>query len=96
MNLTERTNAALAWIDAQLALCNAATDGPWRADNTDVTANYATVCIPRDKRNVPFISAARSGYPAMLELAKLYLDTALTLGLHESLEKILTKIEKLK
>ena len=30
MNLTERTNAALAWIDKELALCNAATDGPWK------------------------------------------------------------------
>ena len=27
--LTERTASALAWIDSQLAICNAATAGPW-------------------------------------------------------------------
>ena len=31
MKLNERTTAALAWIDDQLAICNAATKGPWTA-----------------------------------------------------------------
>jgi hypothetical protein len=31
MKLAERTNAALTWIEAQLALCNAATESPWVA-----------------------------------------------------------------
>ena len=30
--LTERTADALAWIDSQLAICNAATRGPWIHD----------------------------------------------------------------
>lgn len=29
MTLQDRTTSALAWIDAQLAICNAATKGPW-------------------------------------------------------------------
>lgn len=32
--LTERTTAALAWIDSQLVICNAATDGPWIHDTS--------------------------------------------------------------
>ena len=29
MNLTERTDRALTWIEKQLAICNAATAGKW-------------------------------------------------------------------
>ena len=33
--LTERTTAALAWLDSQLAICNAAPDGPWETSPND-------------------------------------------------------------
>jgi len=34
--LTDRATAALAWLDAQLAICKAATKGPWREGTNNV------------------------------------------------------------
>ena len=66
MNLQERTTAALAWIDAQLAICNAATeiildDGDvWDSEGVSIVSSY-------NDETSAFIAAARTGYPAMLE-----------------------------
>ena len=81
--LTERTKAALAWIDAQLAICSAATKGPWIRPSRFATHLYAEASMnhgklicdcpdssPRGEQHGPdadFIAAARTGYPAMLE-----------------------------
>ena len=62
--LTERTAAALAWIDSQLAICNAATDGPWIRCNTGdiftdteearrgVEGNHVADCDPSGDKSV--------------------------------------------
>jgi hypothetical protein len=101
MNLTERTTAALAWIDGQLAICEGATEGPWE---TDLASKHPAIFNHRGDflatdvwpNDATFIETARTGYPAMLTIAKLSIDTAQTFGLHETLESILTTIENLK
>jgi hypothetical protein len=80
--LTERTTATLAWIDAQLAICNAATEGPWEHSGGNgihkmISRTYGTCIATTDgeqrKPNAAFIAAARTGYPAMLEGMKMQL-----------------------
>ena len=74
MTLTERTTAALAWLDVQLAICNAATEGPWHKDSARgvMALNGGPICYPIgtpevEEKDATFIAAARTGYPAMLE-----------------------------
>ena len=96
MKLTERTSAALAWIDEQLAICNAATKGPWndgwelqgvtcdwqvKIPNshavvaTEVGFSEGTAVAITDKsEDAAFITAARTGYPAMLEGMKIAIE----------------------
>ena len=105
MNLTERTTAALAWIDAQIALCNAATKGAWRADGISSATVWSTDIRPtlistgsRDD-DATFIAAARTGYPAILDGMKVAIESLQLIAGYDwtnSLEKILTKIENLK
>ena len=79
--LTERTTAALAWLDAQLAICNAANKGQWTPqkwiENPGVAEGYnvisGNILVVYNmhgaccKSDADFIAAARTGYPAMLE-----------------------------
>ena len=106
MNLTERTNAALAWIDKEIALCSAATKGSWRVDGISSAMVWSTDIRPtlistgsRDD-DARFIAAARNGYPAMLEGMKVAIEWLryMTPGMSqtESLNEILAKIENLK
>ena len=107
MNLTERTTAALAWIDGQLAICNAATDGPWE---TDLASKHpaifndggdflATDVWPND---ATFIATARTGYPAMMAGMKVAIEgmavfrrMGMVTESDIQLEQILTTIENL-
>jgi len=100
MNLTERTTAALAWIDGQLAICNAATDGPWE---TDLASKHpaifndngdflATDVWPND---ATFIATARTGYPAMLARMKVAIDYLRDGDDVKPINSILTTIESL-
>lgn len=64
------------WIDEQLKLCEAATEGPWEhyADEVIEYSNSHTICaflqsaLPRVERmnNAAFIAAAREGYVKVL------------------------------
>lgn len=86
--LTERTTAALSWLDAQLAICNAATKGPYQVilaspDNellTDIVRSKEGLVLalcqnrPEHLSNAAFIVAARTGYPAMLEGMKVAIE----------------------
>ena len=79
MNITERTTAALGWLDAQLAICDAATKGPWGASYDNDTgedddyyyewqvAGPAQLHGDNAVSDAAFIAAARTGYPAILE-----------------------------
>ena len=109
MNLTERTTAALEWIDAQLAICEAENEGPWKSDRGYVIGNkeiiVASNCWPKD---ATFIAAARTGYPAMLEGMNVAIAGILNiqkaslvagnndLSQRMALDSILTTIENLK
>ena len=85
--ITERTAATLAWIDSQIALCNAATDGPWNLfphphDDCNAVAicgnefcGSAIMAYLNPEANSAFIAAARTGYPAMLESMKVAIKT---------------------
>jgi hypothetical protein len=60
-------------IDAELAICEAATDGPWQdgeAGNCNVvsfnTDDIIGVAHVSSMRNARFIARARTGYPATL------------------------------
>ena len=106
MNLQDRTTAALAWIDAQLALCNAATeiildDGDaWDSEGVSIVSSY------NDETSV-FIAAARTGYPAILEEMKAAIEEFQwqssdnrigetgKIRAQQALDSILTKIESL-
>jgi hypothetical protein len=107
MTLTERTTAALAWIGAQLAICNAATDAPWTPDWGRIReANCKTICATVGAydnsdwlNNAAFIAATRTGYPAMLEIAALAINGfgAFLNGLNPKIEReyALTKLDEL-
>jgi hypothetical protein len=84
MTLTERTANALAWIEGQLAICKAATDGPWMAtESHDIMSSGSQFLIALTsggsgylndaKQNATFIAASRTGFPAMLESMKVAL-----------------------
>lgn len=104
--LTERTTAALSWIDAQLALCNAATDKPWEYDMNEwvhsLSAGRPAAALPSSRANGKFIAAARNGYPAMLESTKHSLLAFMEIEAHgfcqcdKAINFILTPIEALK
>lgn len=47
------------WIDQQLAICDAATKGPW------MWGRFA-IC----EENIAFLNAALNGYPAVLRALK--------------------------
>jgi hypothetical protein len=94
MTLTERTTAAIAWIDAQIAICKAATDGPWNNSGGDIftsgqpaqhilyvtSANYSH---RTNIRNAAFIATSRTGYPAMLEAMKVAIEAIIQIGYYE-------------
>ena len=88
--ITERTTAALAWIDSQLAICNAATAGQWAVDSARgvmaVGLGWSPICYPfgsveTEYNDAAFIAAARTGYPAMLE------------GMKESLKMLADEVD---
>lgn len=106
-SLTERTTAALAWLDSQLAICNAATDGPWEEGGWSrliKTSRKESIHVEH-RGNHSFIAAARAGYPAMMEGMKVAIEGLreittvegpMRVWASDSLESILTRIEKLK
>jgi hypothetical protein len=83
--LNERTNDAIAWIDAQLAICKASTDGPWiDSENYLIGGWWVQDAVTKKNEssiadfcfepNAAFIAASRTGYPAMLELMKVSVE----------------------
>lgn len=95
MTITERTSAAREWIDSQLALCNAATGGPWETDlesTHPAVFDEKGVFIATDvwSHDAAFIAAARTGYPEMLEGMKAAMEAAterLQSAIRETLEE---------
>ena len=100
--LTERTAAAIAWIDWQLAKCNNATPPPWFTKPDEKM--HPAVRFSQSHCDADFIALARTGYPAALEGMKLaiegigfmqiHIETAPDFG--KLLDSILAKIEALK
>ena len=83
--LPERTAAALAWIDSQLAICNAATDGPWKdSENYLIGGWWVQDNVAKEhegsiadccrKEDAAFIAAARTVCPALLEGMKVAIE----------------------
>ena len=88
MTLTDRANRALKQIDAELAVCDAATPGKWLEQSDEIVAEvlefrpiaraYGTrTSSQEDKKNAAFIATARTGYPAALKGLKVAIESLL-------------------
>lgn len=106
--ITERTTAALAWIDSELVKCDGATKWPWNNSNCDLFTNSypaqhilhvdsSNYNMATNRANSRFIASARTGYPAMLEVARDTLESLRHKNNHtadSTIMRILTIIEQ--
>ena len=74
MNITERAAKVLQEIDAELALAETATPGPWETVLGWVAdSNHNAICSPAGN-NADFIAASRTGWPTTLRCLKMAIE----------------------